>query len=205
MIFNQSKSVTELKETDMNDKNEKHSVVEIDCGNTSEDEDDNSSQEFTQLRRSSRMRKPPALYGEWANIAHELNEPLTVTEALSSPKKIEWKKAMEKEIESLHTNDAWDLVKLPSGRKAIGCKWVFKRKHDADGYVESYKARLVAQGFNQKYRVDYDETFCPVVRFESVRTLVALAAKHDLTLHQSDVTTAFLNGELKGRNLHEAT
>lgn len=149
VIFNESKSVIEQKGTDKNDRNEKHSVIEIDCENTSEDEVDNS-QEFTELRRSTRMRKPPELYGEWTNIAHELNDPLTITEALSSPKKIEWKKAMEKEIESLHTNDVWDLVKLPSGRKAIGCKWVFKRKHDADGNIESYKARLVAQGFNQK-------------------------------------------------------
>ena len=73
-------------------------------------------------------------------------------EAISSPEK-----AMEKEMESLHANEEWDLVKLP--RKAIGWKWVFKRKHDDDESVKQLKARLVAQGFNQKYGVDYDETF----------------------------------------------
>ena len=72
-----------------------------------------------------------------------------------------------------------------------------KRKHDADGNVERYKVRLVAQGYNQKYGIDYDETFCPVVRFELVQTLIALAAVHKLQHHQLDVTTAFLNGELK--------
>ena len=73
---------------------------------------------------------------------------------------------------------------------------VFKRKYDSGGNMKQHKARLVAQGFLQKRGVDYDETFCTVVRFESVRTVIALAAKHDLKLHQLDITTAFLNGEL---------
>ena len=74
----------------------------------------------------------------------------------------------------------------------------FKRKHEDDGNVERYKARLVAQDYNHKCGIDYDETFCPVVRFESVQTLLAVAAKHKLQFHQLDVATAFLNGELKG-------
>ena len=74
---------------------------------------------------------------------------------------------------------------------------MFKKKHDADGNVERFKARLVSQGYNQKFGADYNETFSPVVRFESVRTMIALAAEQNLELHQIDVTTAFLNGELK--------
>ena len=74
---------------------------------------------------------------------------------------------------------------------------MYKTKCDANGNVERYKARLVAQGYSQKYGIDYDETFSPVVRFESVRTVIALAAKYNLELHQMDVKTAFLNGELK--------
>ena len=89
------------------------------------------------------------------------------------------------------------LVKLPKGRKAIGSKWVYKVKIGADGLIERYKARLVAQGFSQKYGDDYDETFCPVVRLESLRALIALAVQKGLKLHQVDVTTAFLNGELE--------
>ena len=83
-------------------------------------------------------------------------------------------KAIESEIDSLYNNE------IPSGRKAISSKWVFKRKYDADGNLEQHIARLIAQGFVQKHGVDYDETFSPVVMFESVQTVIALAAKHVL-------------------------
>ena len=100
-------------------------------------------------------------------------------------------------MESLHTNKVWDLVELPKDRKTVGSKWVFKTKRSADGTVERHKARLVAQGYTQQYGQDYDETFSPVVRFESLRTVIALSVQNGLKLHQMDVTTAFLNGELK--------
>ena len=122
---------------------------------------------------------------------------MSVKEALTSEDDAKWRKAMQKEIESLHSNDVWDLVELPSGRSAVGSKWVFKHKVDADGLVERHKARLVAQGCSQRFGLDYDKTFCPVVRFESVRTMIALAVQNGLKLHQMDVTTAFLNGELE--------
>lgn len=104
---------------------------------------------------------------------------------------------MERELESLHTNDVWDLVGLSMDRKAVGNKWVFKVKMNADGSFEWYKARLVAQFFTQKFGVDYDETFCPVVSFESVQTVIALAVQNGLKLHHMDLATGFLNGELK--------
>jgi len=104
---------------------------------------------------------------------------------------------MTKEMESLHANDVWDLMELPKGRKTIGSKWIFKLKINADGLVECYKARLVAQGFSQKLGFDYDETLCAVVRFESVRTVIAIAVQYNLKLHQMNVTTVFLNGNLK--------
>ena len=150
------------------------------------------------LRRSTRERRPPDNYGEWVTVADsEGKEPETMKQALSGPSKPKWQEAMEKEMESLHCNDVWELVELPKDRKAVGNKWVFKIKTDADGSVERYKARLVAQGYTQKFGLDYDETFSPVVRFESVRTVVALAAQQGLKLHQMDVTCAFLNGELE--------
>ena len=149
-------------------------------------------------RRSTRERKAPNYFGEWVNMAKEkTEEPKTVKEALNSENKVKWKEAMNNEIESLKKHEVWDLVKLPAGRKAIGSKWIFKCKTDADGNVERYKARLVAQGFTQKYGIDYEETFSPVVRFESVRTVLALAAKLGFKLHQMDIKTAFLNGELE--------
>ena len=98
---------------------------------------------------------------------------------------------------SLQENEVWDLVKLPAGRKTVGSKWVYKIKTGADGSVQRYKARLVAQGFTQKYGTDFDETFCPVVRQGSLRLLIALSVQNGLTLHQVDVTTAFLNGTLE--------
>ena len=150
------------------------------------------------LSRPERERRPPDYYGEWGTITStDLNEPKTVKEALASPDKAKWMTAMDRELESLRIHDVWDLVELPKDRKAVGSKWVFKLKMNADGSVERYKARLVAQGFTQKFGVDYDETFCPVVCFESVRTVIALAVQNGLKLHQMDVATAFLNGELK--------
>ena len=103
---------------------------------------------------------------------------------------------METEMKSLLSNKVWELVKPPPNRKIIGSKWVFKWKIDANGIVERYKARLVAQGCTQKFGLDYEETFSPVVRFESIRFLLAMGAQHKLQLHQMDVSTAFLHGEL---------
>ena len=150
------------------------------------------------LRRSSRERKPPTHYGEWANLTHgDFEEPETVKEALASVDKSKWQEAMEKELDSLHANEVWDLVEPPEHRKTVGSKWVFKVKVSADGQVERHKAQLVVQGYTQRYGFDYDETFCPVVRSELVRTVIALAAHSELKLHQMDVTTVFLNGTLK--------
>ena len=143
------------------------------------------------LRRSERERRPPNYYGVWTT------EPTTVKDALSSPDKMKWLDAMKAEIDSLRRNDVWDLVELPKDRKAVGGKWVFKEKISADGSVERYKARLVAQGYSQKCGIDYNEIFCPVVRSESIRTVIALAAQNGLQLHQIDITTAFLNGNLE--------
>ncbi len=81
------------------------------------------------------------------------------------------------------------VVELPEGRKCVGSKWVFKVKTNADGSTERCKARLVAQGYSQKEGLDYDETFSPVVRSESVRSVIALATKNGLKLHQLDITT----------------
>lgn len=154
----------------------------------------------TQPRRSGRERREPDRFGVRVHLAKSCDsecEPANFREATQSCDQEKWVGAMETEMESLTANEVWDLVELPPDRKVVGSKWVYKVKRDADGNVERYKARLVARGFTQKFGEDYDETFSPVVRFESFRTLVALAAKYKLQLHQMDVTTAFLHGLLK--------
>jgi len=124
-------------------------------------------------------------------------DPATVADALSSVNAEEWKRAMEEEIQAHVENQTWTFSDVPAGRKAIKCKWVFKTKLKADGTVERYKARLVAKGCSQKPGIDYEETYSPVVRYTSIRLLMALAAKYDLDIDQMDVTTAFLHPELE--------
>ena len=148
-------------------------------------------------RRLTRDRQKPHRYGHVvATVCNEQPEPVSVTEVKSSPDKLKWERAMEAEMKSLETNKVWELVELPPNKKVIGSKWIFKRKMNADGTLERYKARLVAQGCTQIFGLDYEETFSPVVRFESIRCLLAMATQHKLCLHQMDVSTAFLHGEL---------
>lgn len=108
-----------------------------------------------------------------------------------------WREAMQQEINSIEQNDTWKLTELPAGSKVIGLKWVYKIKRDANGEIIKYKARLVAKGYVQEKGVDFDEIFAPVTRIETVRLLLALAAKHGWEVHHLDVKTAFLNGELQ--------
>ncbi|MCO5560344.1 hypothetical protein L7F22_013956 [Adiantum nelumboides] len=103
---------------------------------------------------------------------------------------------MQQEIDSIHKNHTWDLVDLPTGKKPIGTKWVFKVKIKQDGTIDRYKARLVAKGYAQQKGIDYDETFAPTSRASTVRSLVAIAAHHNWKVHQLDIKTAFLNGDL---------
>ena len=108
-----------------------------------------------------------------------------------------WYNAMKEEMNSIKSNEVWDLVELPNGAKAIGCKWVFKTKKDSLGNIERYKARLVAKGFTQKEGINYTETFSPVSKKDSLRVIMALVAHFDLELQQMDVKIAFLNGDLE--------
>ncbi|XP_074305190.1 uncharacterized protein LOC141640232 [Silene latifolia] len=120
-------------------------------------------------------------------------EPRTYFEAI---KKDEWKVAMANEIEALERNGTWKIVELPKGKRPIGCKWVYKIKHKADGTIERYKARLVAQGFTQVEGVDYHETFAPVAKMTSVRIFLAVAVARNYDIEQLDVNNAFLHGDL---------
>ncbi|CAL2255037.1 unnamed protein product [Prunus armeniaca] len=107
-----------------------------------------------------------------------------------------WQKAMENEIHMIEKNDTWDLVDRPSDKPVIGVKWVYKTKLNLDGSVQKNKARLVAKGYSQKPGIDFNETFAPVARLDTIRILVALAAQKGWKLFQLDVKSAFLNGVL---------
>ena len=161
--------------------------------------------EEPQPQRPDRRRGPPVRFGidEYAETAAAVHyactayqEPMSMKEAMSSDQAKQWEEAADAEYKSLMENDTWELVKLPPGRKTVGCKWVFKVKQGPDGEVERFKSRLVAKGYSQRYGLDYDETFSPVVRFSSIRTLLAFAVQNGMFIHQMDVITAFLNGKL---------
>ncbi|KAL8090283.1 hypothetical protein AgCh_039668 [Apium graveolens] len=122
-----------------------------------------------------------------------IDEPKNYTEAA---KEYNWRHAMESEMNSIEKNNTWKLTELPFDRKVIGLKWIYKLKRDASGNIVKYKARLVAKGYVQKQGVDFDELFFPVRRVETVRLLLALAAKNNWEVHHLDVKTAFLNGEI---------
>ena len=167
------------------------------------------SQEEIVPRRSQRIRsapeRPGTLTGDWwrnnrlyvtTNVNDVDFEPRSMDEALNSSNAFKWKAAADSEYESLLKNDTWKLVELPPGKNVVGCKWIFKLKRNADGSISRYKARLVTQGHTQEAGLEYDEVFAPVARYTSIRTVLAMSNALDLELHQMDVKTAFLNGEL---------
>lgn len=156
------------------------------------------------LRRSTRIRKNaiPDDYIVFL-MEHEENQtlseddPITFLQAMSCSMSDKWTEAANEEYKSMLDNEVWEIVKLPEGKKPIGCKWIFKTKRDSNGNVSRYKARLVAKGYTQKEGIDYKETFSPVSSKDSFRTIMALVAHYDLELHQMDVKTAFLNGDIE--------
>ena len=173
--------------------------IPIDIDVQEEISTDSDENDIEERRQSTRQRHPPIRYGtdEYVDAAifePEPEEPESIEEALADE---DWTAAANAEYESLMENNTWELVSLPEGRKPIECKWIFKVKRGSNGEVNRYKARLVAKGFAQKYGVDYDETFAPVVRYSSIRALLAYAIQNDMILHQMDVVTAFLNGTLE--------
>ena len=156
----------------------------------------------TPVRRSTRERRsaiPPdylVYIGEQDYDIGSVTNPINYEEAVSCPQSELWLDAMRDEIQSMRHNGVWELNELPEGHRPIGCKWVYKTKRDSKGKVEKFKARLVAKGFTQREGVDYEATFSPVSSKDSFRVIMALVAHFDMELHQMDVKTAFLNGDL---------
>ncbi|XXG61102.1 hypothetical protein AAC387_Pa04g2839 [Persea americana] len=152
----------------------------------------------TSLRRSTRISVPPDRYGfSHTSLMATLSSssiPQSYSQAVQDPC---WNKAMQEELDALAQNHTWDIVPSPVGVKPIGCKWVFSLKLKSDGSLDRYKARLVALGNRQEYGIDYDETFAPVAKMTTVRTILAVAASQSWPLYQMDVKNAFLHGDLQ--------
>ena len=118
------------------------------------------------------------------NTCTPIEEPTTLDEALEDKN---WVAAMNSEHQALLWNKTWHLVPLPKGKNVIGCKWVYKVKCKADGTVDRYKSRLVAKGFKQRYGIDYEETFSPVVKAATIRLILSIAVSRGWSLRQLDV------------------
>jgi len=136
------------------------------------------------IKRHSNSRELRSLTTDFAYFAD--CEPSSYTQAKQDPL---WISSIEEELQALEDKHTWTPATLPSGRRAIACQYVFKYKRDADGNIESRKTRLVARGDLQLEGIDYSETFAPVVKYTSIRVILAIAFHRGMTLEQLDVPT----------------
>ena len=150
-----------------------------------------------QNRSGRTVRLPQRYQAQRVENGHDIATTQCYEEAVNGPQSRRWERAISEELQALATNHGWELVDTPKGANIVSNKWVFKVKRLPNGQVDRYKARLVAREFSQQYGIDYEETFALVVRMESLRILLAVAAAEDLEIHQMDVVTAYLAGELK--------
>jgi len=126
-------------------------------------------------------------------------EPQSYKEAMASLDSDAWQHAMMEEHQAIMDASVWEEVEikdLPVGRKLVGSRWVFKVKRNSDGCVERFEARIVAKGYSQVEGINYDETFAPVTRYDSLRLIIALALHLGLDMSQADIKSTFLNGDL---------
>ncbi|GJS62762.1 retrotransposon protein, putative, ty1-copia subclass [Tanacetum coccineum] len=154
---------------------------------------DEPQSDIIPIRRSTRIRRPTdrmCLYIDAEE--HELGdlgEPANYKAALLDPESDKWLNAMNVEMQSMKDNEVWDLVELPPNGKTVCSKWLFKKKTGMDGAVHTYKAHLVAKGYTQTPRINYEETFSPVTDIRAIRILIAIAAFYDYKIWKMDVKT----------------
>jgi histone deacetylase 1/2 len=142
--------------------------------------------------------RKPKIYTDgtirYGQLAATTEGPIDLQHALADRN---WKHAMDVEFDALIKNKTWHLVPPKRGRNVIDCKWVYKIKRRSDGKIDRYKARLVAKGFKQRYGIDYEDTFSPVVKAATIRLVLSLAVSKNWCLRQLDVQNAFLHGLLE--------
>lgn len=164
------------------------------------------------LRRSARTRKPKkcdceangcgsclhcVAFAASAAFKNDETEPQNYKEATEGPKAPKWGEAMKEEINRLKELDIWTLCDRPQGKTVIGSTWKYKIKTNADGEIVKHKARLVAQGFAQKYGLDYHETYSPVVKRKTIRLMLALGVEKGWSCEHVDVISAYINSDIK--------
>ncbi|KAL0286464.1 UNVERIFIED_CONTAM: Retrovirus-related Pol polyprotein from transposon TNT 1-94 [Sesamum calycinum] len=152
--------------------------------------------EVDEPRRSKRARVVKDFGSDFVTYNVE-DDPVTFKDAMASLEARQFKEAVKSEMDSIVSNGTWVLVDLPLGCTTIGCKWIFKKKLKPDGTVDKFKARLVAKDFKQKDVIDYFDTYSPVARLTIIWVLIALVLVYNIPIHQMDVKTAFLYGELE--------
>uniref|UniRef100_A0AAV1TCV4 Integrase catalytic domain-containing protein n=1 Tax=Peronospora matthiolae TaxID=2874970 RepID=A0AAV1TCV4_9STRA len=157
-------------------------------------------QEEDEETKNADASTPPVFWRASANAietAVDLSEPSTFEAAVSGTDQVHWREAVRAELESMRLREVFRAAKLPEGYRAIGTKWFFKIKRKADESIDKYKARLVAKGLEQQYGMDYAETFSPVVKYVTLRMVIAVAKYFGWNIDQLDVVTAFLYGVRK--------
>jgi hypothetical protein len=147
-------------------------------------------------RRSKRPRTAKS-FGDDFTVYLMDDTPKTIAEAFASPDANDWKEAVRSEMDSILSNGTWEMIDRPYVCKLVGCKWVFKKKFRPNGTIDKYKAMLVVKGYTQKEGENFFDTYSPIARLTTIHILLSLAASHGLLVHQVDVKTTFLNGELK--------
>ena len=167
--------------------------------NVSQESDEESEEERPPKRQKTKSSDPyvSAERALHANVIYAASNEITLKEARESVEWPQWEKAIETELNQLQQMGTWELVDLPEGRQAVGNKWVLLKKYLKSGQLDKYKARLVAKGYSQVPGMDFYETFSPVVRLETIRTILALTVNFDWELTQMDVKGAYLNGNLE--------
>jgi hypothetical protein len=161
------------------------------------------------IQRSTRVKYPVQKltydgfvihhYAYMVRVIREV-EPTYFEQAVGNPK---WDNAMDEEMATLDANATWELVALPKDKKTIGCKWVYKVKHNADGSVSRYKARLVAKGYAQTYGIDYEETYSPVTKMTTVRAIIGSSKRMVFT--SNGCKECFSSWRFIGRSVHGIT
>ena len=179
-------NVFPYKSTQESNSSKRTHDIAIDSSQGQQDDDE--------PRRCKRTRTSKSFGPDFLTYLLE-DEPQSFKEAMSSPEAPYWKEAINDEVESILQNHTWELVDLPPCSKALGYKWIFKKKMKADGSIDKYKVRLVIKGYKQKEGLDYFDTYSPVTRISFIRMLIDIVAIHNLEIHQMDLKTAFLNGD----------